>query len=125
MTNSHRELRKSEWFRRVDGRLFVDVPGFKQLTLLRMGKMTYERAIEALITAGLLDPAKKESAMAALDSPSVEFTYPDCAKALAEAGLIELSNVEAAANVMQAAGEALAEQDPDAFKKGLENAGIL
>ena len=87
--------------------------------------MTYEKAIEALIEAGLMDPGKKESAIAALDSTAVEFTYPDWAEALAQAGLIESSNLKAAANAMEAAGETEADQDPDAFEQGLENAGIL
>lgn len=88
-------------------------------------EMTYEKAIEALIEAGLLDPEKKKYAVAALDSPAVEFTYPDWAEALVQAGLIEPSNVKAAANTMQKAGEAEVDQDPDAFEQGLENAGIL
>ncbi|MBE2224014.1 MAG: hypothetical protein IAF02_20920 [Anaerolineae bacterium] len=87
--------------------------------------MTYEKAVQALVTAGLLDPKKVKTAVAALKKPNVEFTYPDWAQALARAGLIPEAQVDSAANVMQAVGEKEAEDDPDDFEKGLEDAEIL
>ena len=87
--------------------------------------MTYEKAVNALVAAGLLDQADATAAISALDSSTVEFTYPDWAQALAKAGLIDKSQVGAAADVMEKAGQAEAKDDPDAFEAGLENAGIL
>ena len=87
--------------------------------------MTYEKAAKALVAAGLLDQANVASAISALDSPTVEFTYPDWADALAKAGLIGKAEVGAAADVMEKAGWSEAKDDPDAFEAGLENAGIL
>ena len=87
--------------------------------------MTYEKAVNALVAAGLLDPAKVTAATAVLAGPSVEFTYPDWAEALAQAGLIDKAEVGAAADAMEQAGLAEADDDPDAFEAGLENAGIL
>jgi hypothetical protein len=87
--------------------------------------MTYEKAVNALVAAGLLDQANVTSAISALDSSTVEFTYPDWAQALARAGLIDQAEVETAADVMEQAGQAEAKDDPDAFEAGLENAGIL
>ena len=78
-----------------------------------------------VIEAGLLDPRKKEDAIAVLDSPAVEVNYLNWSEALARTKLIEPSNVNAAANLMEAAGKAEAEQDQDKFEQGLENAGIL
>ena len=59
--------------------------------------MTYEKAVKALIAAGLLDQAKETAATAILAGPSVEFTYPAWAEALAQAGLIDKAEVGAAA----------------------------
>ena len=87
--------------------------------------MTYEKAVQALVTAGLLDQSVKAAAVTALKQPSVEFTYPDWARALAKAGLIAKSDVDSAADVMEKAGQQEAEDDPESFDKGLENAGIL
>jgi hypothetical protein len=52
-------------------------------------KMTYDKAVNALVAAGLLDPAKVKTASSVLAGPSVEFTYPAWAEALAKAGLID------------------------------------
>jgi hypothetical protein len=87
--------------------------------------MTYEKAVQALVTAGMLDQIEVETAVAALNKPNVEFTYPDWARALAKAGLIAKSDVDSAADVMEKAGQQEAEDDPKAFDEGLENAGIL
>ena len=87
--------------------------------------MTYEKAVNALVAAGLLDKADEAAAISALDSSTVEFTYPDWAQALAKAGLIDQAEVGAAADAMEQAGQAEAKDDPDAFEAGLENAGIL
>ena len=87
--------------------------------------MTYEKAVNALVKAGLMDQTKVAAAITALKQPSVEFTYPDWAKALAKAGLIAESDVDSAADVMEEAGQKEAEDDPKAFDEGLENAGIL
>ena len=86
--------------------------------------MTYDKAVQALVTAGLLDPVQVETAVTVLNKPNVEFSYPDWAEALAEAGLIGAVEVDTAAEVMEKAGWAEAEDDPDAFKAGLEDAGI-
>jgi hypothetical protein len=87
--------------------------------------MTYEKAVQALVTAGMLDQIEVETAVAALNKPNVEFTYPDWARALAKAGLIAKSDVDSAAVVMEEAGQKEPEDDPKAFDEGLENAGIL
>ena len=87
--------------------------------------MTYEKAMQALVTADLLDQTKVETAVSALQKPNVEFTYPDWAKALAKAGLIAEKDVDAAADVMETVGQKEADDDPDAFDEGLANAGIL
>jgi hypothetical protein len=87
--------------------------------------MTYDKAVQALAAAGLLDPAQVEAAVAVLNQSNVEFTYPDWAEALAKAGLIGAAEVDAAAQVMEQAGWAEAKDDPDAFEEGLEDAGIL
>jgi hypothetical protein len=87
--------------------------------------MTYEKAVQALVTAGLLDPSKVKTAVTALKKSNVVFTYPDWAQALAKAGLIPEAQVDSAADVMQAAGKKEAEDNPDAFEKGLEDAGLL
>ena len=87
--------------------------------------MTYEKAVNALVDAGLLDKADASAAVAALAATSVEFTYPAWARALAQAGLVDRANVEAVASVMEEAGIAEAKDDPQAFKESLEDAGIL
>ena len=87
--------------------------------------MTYEKAVQALVTAGLLDPTQTDSAVSVLKKPNVEFTYPDWAKALAKAGLIAGTDTNTAADVMEKAGWDEAEDDPDAFEEGLEEAGLL
>jgi predicted transcriptional regulator len=87
--------------------------------------MTYEKAVQALVTAGLLDKSQVKTAVTTLEKSNVEFTYPDWAEALAKAGLIKQSDVDSAADVMQEAGQKEMEEDPDAFDAGLENAGIL
>lgn len=87
--------------------------------------MTYEKAVQALVTAGLMDQTEVETAVSALNQTNVEFTYPAWARALAKAGLIADSDVDSAADVMEDAGQKEAEDDPKAFDEGLENAGIL
>jgi hypothetical protein len=87
--------------------------------------MTYEKATQALVPAGLLDQSQIETAVTVLKKPNVEFTYPDWANALVGAGLIKQSDIDKAANVMQEAGQMEMDDDPDAFDAGLENAGIL
>ncbi len=87
--------------------------------------MTYEKAVEALVHAGLLDKADTGAAVAILGGPSVELTYPAWALALVRAGLLDGANVEAAADVMEKAGVAEAKDDPAGFKESLESAGIL
>ena len=87
--------------------------------------MTYEKAAKVLVDAGLLDDADVPAAVAALDSTSVEFTYPAWAEALANAGLIDKANIEAATTVLENAGEKETDDDPEAFEDGLMGAGIL
>ena len=87
--------------------------------------MTYEKAVQILVKAGLLDPAQVNTAVGVLNKPNVEFTYPDWAEALANAGLIAAADTDRAAEVMEQAGWAEAEEDPEAFEEGLEDAGIL
>ena len=87
--------------------------------------MTYEEAVKTLVDAGLLDKADTGAAAAALALPSVEFTYPAWAEALAKAGFIDEANIEAATTLMENAAEKEAEDDPDGFDDALENAGIL
>ena len=87
--------------------------------------MTYEKAAKVLVDAGLLDEADVGAAVTALDSTSVEFTYPAWAEALANAGLIDKANIEAATTVLENAGEKEADDDPEAFEDGLLGAGIL
>ena len=87
--------------------------------------MTYEKAIEALVNAGLLDEGDASAAAAALSASSVEFTYPAWARALAQGKLLDEANVEAAISVMENAGLAEAKDDPAGFEESLENAGIL
>jgi hypothetical protein len=87
--------------------------------------MTYEKAAEALVGAGLLDQADTGAAIAALGSTSVEMTYPAWAKALVQAGLLTEANLAAATEVLEKAGIAEAKDDSPGFEEGLENAGIL
>jgi hypothetical protein len=90
-----------------------------------MAFMTYEKAVKGLVAAGLLEPAWAETAVTVLKKPNVEFTYPDWAEALAKAGLIAAADTDTAADVMEKAGWDEAEDDPEAFDEGLENAGIF
>jgi hypothetical protein len=87
--------------------------------------MTYEKAANALVDAGLLDQADVGKAIAALGSPSVEMTYPGWAKVLVQAGLLTEANLEAAIEVMEKAGISEAKDDSPGLEEGLENAGIL
>jgi len=77
------------------------------------------------VGAGLLDKADADMAVASLTASSVESTYPAWARALAQAGLLDRANLEAAISAMEKAGTLEAKDDPAGFKKGLENAGIL
>jgi hypothetical protein len=86
--------------------------------------MTYEKAVKALIDAGLVSEDKQEAAVAALEAPSVEFAYPDWAEALYKAGVIAQLDVDKAAKVMEEAGHKEAEEDDDDFDEALRNAGI-
>lgn len=87
--------------------------------------MTYEKATNALVKAGLLDKGDASTAAAALAKSPVEFTYPAWAQALAKAGLIDGADVDAAAAAMEEAAAAEAKDDPTDFEESLENAGIL
>lgn len=87
--------------------------------------MTYEKAVKAVIDAGLMSKDKQEAALTALEDHSVEFTYPDWAQALSNAGVIAKLDVEKAADVMQKAGYKEAEEGGEDFDEALRNAGIL
>jgi hypothetical protein len=87
--------------------------------------MTYGKAVNALVDAGLLDQAEARRAIAVLGASSVEMTYPAWAEALARAGLLTEANTQAAIGVMEKAGDAEAEDDSSGFEEGLANAGIL
>ena len=87
--------------------------------------MTVEKAVDALVDAGLLDEGDASAAAAALAASSVEFTYPAWARALSQAKLLDEASVEAAISVMDKAGSSEAEDDPAGFEEGLESAGIL
>jgi hypothetical protein len=87
--------------------------------------MTYEKAAQALVNAGILAEDQVKAAMVALDQSNVEFTYPAWADALAKAGLIAEKDTAKAAGVMENAGWAEADDDPNEFDKGLESAGLL
>lgn len=87
--------------------------------------MTYEDAIEALIAAQILNRSDQESAVAALTSTRTEYTYPGWARALAEAGLIQSGQIEAAADIMQQVERQLDARDEHELDQGLENAGLL
>ena len=51
-------------------------------------------------------------------------TYPAWTEALVQAGPLTEANLDRAIEVMEKAGWAEAEDDPDAFEEGLEDAGI-
>ena len=87
--------------------------------------MTYGKAVNALVDAGLLDQADARKAIAVLGASSVEMTYPAWAEALTRAGLLTEANTQAAIGVMEKAGSAEAKDDSLDFDEGLENAGIL
>ena len=87
--------------------------------------MTYEKAVKALVDAGLMNQDHTDAAITALKGHSVEFTYPDWAAALANAGAIAQLDVDKAANVMMEAGEKEAEEGGEDFDNALRNAGIL
>ena len=86
--------------------------------------MTYAKAVQALIDAGLLNPPQAKPAITALDRSNVEFTYSAWAQALVAAGLISAGDAGTAADVMEKAGWVEADDDPDAFDQGLEDAEI-
>ena len=73
----------------------------------------------------LMSEDKSDAALAALEDHSVEFTYPDWAAALANAGVIAGMDVDKAAEVMQAAGHEEAEKGGADYDEALRNAGIL
>ncbi len=87
--------------------------------------MTYEKAVNALVDAKLLDKEDTKAAVTALQAHSVEFTYPDWAAALEKAGLIKGKDVEKAAEVMQEAGDKEAKESGADYDDALRNAGIL
>ena len=87
--------------------------------------MTYEKAVNALVDAGLLAKDDAPAAVKALDSPSIDMTYPAWAEALAKAGLLDEANKEAAASAMEDAQWAEADDDPKGFDEDLAGAGIL
>ena len=87
--------------------------------------MTYEKAVKALIDAGVMNEDKADAAIAALKGHSVEFTYPDWAEALAKAGVIAQLDVDKAATVMEDAGQKEAEEGGEDYDEALRNAGIL
>ena len=87
--------------------------------------MTYEKAVNALVEAGLLAKDDLPAAVKALKSTSVEMTYPAWAEALVKAGLLDEDNIEAAASAMEDAQWAEADDDPDEFDEDLAGAGIL
>jgi hypothetical protein len=87
--------------------------------------MTYEKAVNALVDAGLLAKADAPAAAKALDSSSIDMTYPAWAEALVKAGLLDEANKEAAASAMEDAQWAEADDDPDEFDEDLAGAGIL
>lgn len=87
--------------------------------------MTYEKAVKALVDARLLAKADAPAAVKALDSTSVDMTYPAWAEALVKAGLLEEANIEVAASAMEDAQWAEADDDPEGFDEDLAGAGIL
>lgn len=87
--------------------------------------MTYDKAVNALVDAKLLDKGDTAAAVKALQAHSVEFTYPDWAAALEKAGLIKGKDVDKAAEVMEEAGQKEADEGGDDYDDALRNAGIL
>ena len=87
--------------------------------------MTYEKAVKALIDAGVMSEDKSDVALAALKVHSVEFTYEDWAEALVNAGVIAGLEVDQACAVMLEAGHKEAEEGGEDFDEALRNAGIL
>jgi hypothetical protein len=87
--------------------------------------MPYEEAVNTLVKAGLLDKVDADTAVAVLASSSVDLTYPGWAESLAQAGLLDKADAEAVISTLEQAGAAEANDDPAAFEKGLENAGIF
>jgi hypothetical protein len=87
--------------------------------------MTYEKAINVLVNAGLVAEADAPTAIKALESPSIDITYQAWAEALVKAGLLDETNKEAAEEAMEDAQWAEADDDPDAFDEDLSGAGIL
>ena len=87
--------------------------------------MTYEKAVNALVSAGLLAEADAPAAVKVLDSPSIDMTYPAWAEALVKAGLLDEANKEAATTAMEDAQWAEADDDPKGFDEDLAGAGIL
>jgi len=87
--------------------------------------MTYEKAVDVLVEAGLLEEADGPAAVKALDSPTIDMTYPAWAEALVRAGLLDKANKQKAEQLMEKTGRAEAEENPEEFDEGLEGAGIL
>ena len=87
--------------------------------------MTYEKAVKALVDAGLMNEDKTDAAITVLKGHSVEFTYPDWAEALVKAGVIAGMDKDKAADVMEDAGQKEAKEGGDDFDEALRNAGIL
>jgi hypothetical protein len=87
--------------------------------------VTYKKAATALVNAGLLKSNQVDQAVDALSPSSVGMTYLDWVEALVNAGLIDGANRDAAAGVMEMAGQAEAEEDSQGFEDSLEDAGIL
>jgi hypothetical protein len=52
-------------------------------------------------------------------------TVDKAVNVLVKAGLLNESNIKTATAALEKSGRAEAEDDPEAFKDGLENAGIL
>ena len=77
--------------------------------------MTYEKAANALVDAGLLDQANAGMAAAVLAWPSADTTYSARASALARAGLLNETKLEAAIDVMVQAGIAEAKDGRPGF----------
>ena len=87
--------------------------------------MTYEKAVNILVDAGFLAKADALAAVKALDSSSIDMTYPAWAEALVKAGYLDEANKEAAAAAMEDAQWAEADDDPKGFDEDLAGAGIL
>jgi hypothetical protein len=87
--------------------------------------MTYEKAVNALVEAGLLAKTDAPAALNALESPAIDMTYPAWAEALVKAGLLEEANKKAAVSTMEDAQWAEADDDPETFDEDLAGAGLL